>query len=84
MWPMVPQPLEDEAAFIKQSDSHDQRVGSTFRRTRSLHITCAGQILGACFLNHAYPDTFLPGIELDFLVEAAARIYREECGTFWV
>lgn len=76
MWPMVPQLLEDEAAFIKQSDSHNQRVGSMFRRTRSLYIMCAGQIWGACFLNQVHILTHFC-LELSWtslLVEAAARI----------
>lgn len=76
MQPLVPQPLEEEAAFFKQPDSHDQRVGSMFRRTRSLYITCAGQILGACFLNYVHILTHFC-LELSWtslLVEATARI----------
>lgn len=66
MWHMVPQPLEEEAAFFKQSDSHDRRLGSTFRRIRSLHITRAVEIFGELFPELCvYPDMFLPGIGLD-------------------
>lgn len=67
MWHMVPQPLEEEAAFFKQPDSHDQRLGSTLRRIRSLHVTCAVEIFWGLFPElYAYLDLFLPGIELDF------------------
>lgn len=41
--------LEEETAFCKQSDSRDQRLGSTFRRIRSLHIICAVEIFGGLF-----------------------------------
>lgn len=68
MWHMVPQPLEEEAAFFKQSDSHDQRLGSTFRRIRTYNIiTCAAENFGGLFPElYVYFDMFLPGIELDF------------------
>lgn len=77
MWHMVPQPSEEEpAAFFEQSDSHDLRSGSTFRRIRNLHITCVVEIFWGLFPElWVYPDMFLPGASsASPVVEAAARI----------
>lgn len=66
MWQMVP-PWKRRLPFCKQSDSRAQRLGSTFRRIRSLHIIRAVEIFGGLFAElYLYPDIFMSGIELDF------------------